>query len=366
MVTGPVVAPGLGETHDGALELADRRSGPRGGRLPAAPAATPLPEPLTRNSASSFLGRLSRLPDIPEEALRTIWASRPFNQNETVEVCYCVRVTASGIGGTFLEKLCYNPQDSQRQGLRLLPLGLALMYNTSMEANLATHHEVDETDTHWLRFVALRAIGAGEELTVDHSGPRRDSQVPVLDAAKAWVQTGLGFFPKDRWRGLLGLSAKMYSSSKAPLADLSFGHGLAGKAVRVAHSPINGVGVFAQQNFSAGEVVDICPVMPLLAKDGRQRLLDYAFEGLSDDVDLLPLGASMIYNHSDYYNLTWWLSWQSEFVIIWTAVRDIQAGDELFHDYGDEYWLKGQVPNEADKVAHHSIGVRILSRLGAI
>jgi len=109
--------------------------------------------------------------------------------------------------------------------------------------------------------------------------------------------------------------------------------------VRVGRSPIQGLGVFACRDFCFGDVVDICPVLKILEPETPKLLQNYAFHSTSDDVDNLPLGASMILNHSStHFNVTWWPSAQSEYVIIWLAAREIKEGEELFHHYGKGYW----------------------------
>jgi SET domain-containing protein len=50
-----------------------------------------------------------------------------------------------------------------------------------------------------------------------------------------------------------------------------------------------------------------------------------------------PLGLAMIYNHSSEPNAEWEIHDNNNFVRF-VALKDISKGEEIFHDYGEEYW----------------------------
>jgi SET domain-containing protein len=63
------------------------------------------------------------------------------------------------------------------------------------------------------------------------------------------------------------------------------------------------------------------------------------FQGIDfgDDVDVLPLGYGAMYNHSDNENVTYYMDRLTNKMLFFT-IRDIAAGEELYVNYGDEWW----------------------------
>jgi len=305
------------------------------------------PAPLTNEGTkiSSWLP----LPVFRAKSLRSFTSPRRFEPGDVVETCYCLPLSAAEIRGTFYERIVYSPRlerSAAYPDLKLFPLGLGLLYSHSDQPNMVVDYHMDELGAHWLSFRAERPIGVGEELTVYRGNIRG----PVLEAAAAWVVSDLGGVPSEPiFPAVFRPPARAYASLQARdlLRDLSFGHGLAsgGGGVRVGRSPVQGLGVFACRDFSFGDVVDICPVLKVLEPETPKLLGNYAFHSTSDDVDNLPLGASMILNHSStHFNVTWWPSAQSDYVIIWLAACDIKEGAELFHHYGKGYWDRSTGP----------------------
>ena len=49
------------------------------------------------------------------------------------------------------------------------------------------------------------------------------------------------------------------------------------------------------------------------------------------------MGYGMMYNHSDEANSEWEIDDDNRFVRF-TALRDISKGDEIFQNYGTDYW----------------------------
>jgi SET domain-containing protein len=97
-----------------------------------------------------------------------------------------------------------------------------------------------------------------------------------------------------------------------------------------------GRGVFATRSFAKGDVLEICPTLEVPDDDVRGLLGDYAFSTHHEGELVLLLGFGMLYNHSATPN--------AEYVehgprtIAFVALTDVEAGDELTIDYGDEWW----------------------------
>jgi uncharacterized protein len=97
-----------------------------------------------------------------------------------------------------------------------------------------------------------------------------------------------------------------------------------------------GRGVFAEKNFSPGEVIEICPVVPIPSKDASltsKTILEYwLFEWKTDDESAMILGYGMIYNHSSHPNATY----ESDHVnnsVVFTASKPIKLGEEILINY---------------------------------
>jgi SET domain-containing protein len=75
----------------------------------------------------------------------------------------------------------------------------------------------------------------------------------------------------------------------------------------------------------------------------RGVLRDYVYSTRNPDRLLLVLGYGMLYNHSDDPNL--FHRTAGRLTIEFVALRDIEKGEELTHDYGPEYWQdRGKTP----------------------
>jgi hypothetical protein len=99
----------------------------------------------------------------------------------------------------------------------------------------------------------------------------------------------------------------------------------------------HGRGVFATRRFTTGDAVERCPTLELPGDQVAGRLSDYVF-GSGDDEDevLLLLGYGMLYNHSAEANCEY--VQEEPRVITFVATTDVEPGDELTIDYGEEWW----------------------------
>ena len=111
--------------------------------------------------------------------------------------------------------------------------------------------------------------------------------------------------------------------------------------ITVKNSPTHGLGVFATQDVAAGETLERCAYIVIDDDDLQEvnRLNDYLFTSPDDPNDyLVVMGCGMLYNHGVPANAKWEVDETDNRFLRFYADRDIKAGEELFHDYGEEYW----------------------------
>lgn len=111
--------------------------------------------------------------------------------------------------------------------------------------------------------------------------------------------------------------------------------------IEVRNSPLHGLGVFACADLTKGDVIERCFYLVIDDDDLQEinRLNDYLFT--SPDVKndyLCVLGLGMIYNHGTPPNAEWQIADDDNRFIEFTALKDIQLGNEILHDYGQDYW----------------------------
>src|SRR3954463_5988771 len=98
-----------------------------------------------------------------------------------------------------------------------------------------------------------------------------------------------------------------------------------------------GRGVYATRRFDKAEAVEHCPTLELPGDDVVGELGDYVFGSNSgDDEVTLLLGYGMLYNHSSEPNCEY--VQEEPRVITFVTTRPVEAGEELFIDYGEEWW----------------------------
>lgn len=113
------------------------------------------------------------------------------------------------------------------------------------------------------------------------------------------------------------------------------------KKIHVQDSDIHGHGVFALVSIAEGETIERCTYLVIDDDDLQEanRLNDYLFNSPGAEGDyLLMMGHGMLYNHSQSEaNASWEIDDDNRFVRFY-ATKTIEAGAEILHDYGDEYW----------------------------
>lgn len=104
-------------------------------------------------------------------------------------------------------------------------------------------------------------------------------------------------------------------------------------------SKVHGQGVFTDKSIKEGEVIERCPFLTIASDHVNDECIlhDYVFGSYDDDKIFVVLGYGMIYNHSKEPNAEWFVSDCGSF-IQFEAVKNINAQEEIFHDYGMEYW----------------------------
>lgn len=107
-----------------------------------------------------------------------------------------------------------------------------------------------------------------------------------------------------------------------------------------------GYGVFTDEFIKAGDLIEECRYLKVLQKQTRQPPLDdYVFQirwsateqEPAGDWVALVLGYGMLYNHAKEHNAMYSRMTDRE-VFTFHAVRDIHPGEQIFINYGDEWW----------------------------
>jgi SET domain-containing protein len=106
----------------------------------------------------------------------------------------------------------------------------------------------------------------------------------------------------------------------------------------VKPSRIHGLGVFAGKNFEKGQVIEECYTLKMDWDEIKNTILSkYVFNYKGNTVSLM-LGNGSIYNHSSTPNVEHTWSDDEQTIVEFSAIRNINKGEELFIDYGEEYW----------------------------
>lgn len=97
------------------------------------------------------------------------------------------------------------------------------------------------------------------------------------------------------------------------------------KCYRVQRSAIHGKGLFARTDIIEGTVLGVCETRP--ATEAGPHTLTMT------DGRLIDVTCSLKYiNHHKSANVIYY----DDFTVV--ALRDVVAGEELLHDYGDEWY----------------------------
>ncbi len=164
-----------------------------------------------------------------------------------------------------------------------------------------------------MEFFALHPVEAGDEITVNYNGHPASSEAmwfPVCEDAPC---------TPAREKDLASICARQ-------------------DRILVGPSPGRGRGVFARSDIRVGDVIERAPVIVLpppdyALLDERTILANYHFpwdRALGSGALVLGLGS--LYNHSSHPNADYARD-HDAFEIIFFAVRDIRAGEEIRWNY---------------------------------
>jgi len=102
-----------------------------------------------------------------------------------------------------------------------------------------------------------------------------------------------------------------------------------------------GRGVFSTSLIPSGSIIDICPVLPLGAEENethikKTSLYHYTYNwsiveegGKSKTVQAVVFGLGSMFNHSTQEQNVGWIRDTRRLVVVYRALRDIPAGEEL-------------------------------------
>jgi len=103
-----------------------------------------------------------------------------------------------------------------------------------------------------------------------------------------------------------------------------------------------GQGVFTTEPIPPNTTLEECHHLRLQSDECEGLLSDYVY-GLEndekDDVEYfsLPLGYGSIFNHADNHNTEYWHDVHRDLIVFYT-IKDVAAGEQLFVNYGKEWW----------------------------
>src|SRR4051812_19227321 len=113
----------------------------------------------------------------------------------------------------------------------------------------------------------------------------------------------------------------------------------------VNRSTIHGWGVFAGKDIRKGGIIEECPFLLTAAEEKNPKeIQSYLFSADTDANTVIILGYGSIYNHSSKHTAEYF-SDDEKNVIVFTAKRRIKKGEEIFINYGRQYWkARGKSP----------------------
>lgn len=106
----------------------------------------------------------------------------------------------------------------------------------------------------------------------------------------------------------------------------------------VAISTVHGWGGFAAKDIRKGGIIEECPYVDTVSEEKHpDQVGAYLFEGDKKNTTMMVLGYGAVYNHSAKCNADYHLNKKKK-VLVFYALKNIKKGEEIFTDYGKEYW----------------------------
>ena len=104
----------------------------------------------------------------------------------------------------------------------------------------------------------------------------------------------------------------------------------------IKKSPIHRWGVFSKKNISKNEILEESPyfLIPIDEIDQAKTCLQYSYP-FNEDFKIIGMGYCCLYNHSLSPNVDYQVDSTNE-IMRHYAIRDIEVGEELTLDYGEE------------------------------
>lgn len=119
---------------------------------------------------------------------------------------------------------------------------------------------------------------------------------------------------------------KLYKSSGIVLASCEYGRG-----------------VFAAEFLPSDTTLEECPFLRIPKSDCCSVLDEYVFmmdpgpDGEDENYYSMVLGWGSLFNHADNHNTEYWHD-QERDLIVFHTIRDVSAGEQLFINYGCQWW----------------------------
>jgi SET domain-containing protein len=109
----------------------------------------------------------------------------------------------------------------------------------------------------------------------------------------------------------------------------------------IAETPKMGRGVFTSESIVRGTIVEVSPVIVMGPEDrillDKTPLHDYIFEWGDDRSRCcMAMGYVPVYNHASPSNCEYEMDYEEDTITV-TAIRDIEAGEELFINYNGHW-----------------------------
>ncbi len=116
-----------------------------------------------------------------------------------------------------------------------------------------------------------------------------------------------------------------------------------------------GHGVFATEHIPADTTLEECYHLRIRKEDCSGIMNDYVYSMDSEEGDSkeeseyysFPLGWGSIFNHSDKHNTEYWHD-EARDLIIFHTIKDVSAGEQLFINYGKDWWETRECKPEND------------------
>jgi len=117
-----------------------------------------------------------------------------------------------------------------------------------------------------------------------------------------------------------------------------------------------GHGVFAAEYIPADTTLEECYHLRIRKEECSGIIDDYVYSVAADDDDSqessecysLPLGCGSIFNHSDEHNTEYWHDTERDLIVFHT-IKDVSAGEQLFINYGKDWWETRECTPDNDK-----------------